>query len=583
MQHPSPSGNVPDDLADYRHRLRHSTSHVMAGVVISLFPDAKLGIGPPTEDGFYYDFLVSRPFTPEDLETIDARMREDTASSLPFLRRELTRDDAKEQFGDQPFKLEIIDGIPAEESISTYRHGQFEDLCEGPHVESTGAIPAFKLLSIAGAYWRGDEHRPMLQRIYGTAFESQEALDDYLQRLEEAQRRDHRKLGTELKLFLFDPIAPASPFFLPKGAIIYNLLTGYVRDMYTRYGYQEVITPEVFSTELWKRSGHYDNYKENMFFIHMDEREYAVKPMNCPAAALIYAYQLHSYRDLPLRYADFGRLHRYERSGVTHGLTRVRTFSQDDTHIFCTAEQIRDEVWSLIRMYTEAYTLFGFDDVRIALSLRPDKRVGSDDVWDRAEVALEAVLQEAKLTYEPKPGEGAFYGPKIDFFVSDALGREWQLGTIQLDFSLPERFDLEYVAEDGSRQRPVVIHKAMLGSIERFLGVLIEHYGGAFPAWLAPVQATVIPIADRHLEYATHVQQQLSSNGLRVEIDARSERMNAKVRDAQLQKVPYMLIVGDKEVEQGAVAVRLRSGDSPGPMPLQQALDLITAAVASQS
>ncbi|MCH7706391.1 MAG: threonine--tRNA ligase, partial [Chloroflexi bacterium] len=368
-----------------------------------------------------------------------------------------------------------------------------------------------------------------------------------------------------------------------KGATICNLLTGYVRDLYKQYGYQEVITPEVFSTELWKRSGHYDNYKENMFFIHMDDREYAVKPMNCPAAAIIYASQLHSYRDLPLRYADFGRLHRYERSGVTHGLTRVRTFSQDDTHIFCTAEQIRDEVWSLIRMYTEAYTLFGFDDVRIALSLRPDKRVGSDEVWDKAEVALEAVLQEAKLTYEPKPGEGAFYGPKIDFFVSDALGREWQLGTIQLDFSLSERFDLEYVAGDGSRQRPVVIHKAMLGSIERFLGLLIEHYGGAFPVWLAPVQATVIPIADRHLEYATQVQQQLGSRGLRVEVDARSERMNAKVRDAQLQKVPYMLIVGDKEVEQGAVAVRLRSGENPGPMPLEQALDLIVAAVESRS
>ena len=583
MQRPSTSRNVPDDLAEYRHRLRHSTSHVMAGVVISLFPEAKLGIGPPTEDGFYYDFLVSRPFTPEDMETIDARMREDTARSLSFQRRELSRDDAKEQFADQPFKLEIIDDIPAEEPISTYRHGQFEDLCEGPHVESTSAIPAFKLLSIAGAYWRGDEHRPMLQRIYGTAFESQEALDDYLQRREEAQRRDHRKLGTELKLFFFDPIAPASPFFLPKGATIYNLLTGYVRDLYKQYGYQEVITPEVFSTELWKRSGHYDNYKENMFFIHMDDREYAVKPMNCPAAAIIYASQLHSYRDLPLRYADFGRLHRYERSGVTHGLTRVRTFSQDDTHIFCTAEQIRDEVWSLIRMYTEAYTLFGFDDVRIALSLRPDKRVGSDEVWDKAEVALEAVLQEAKLTYEPKPGEGAFYGPKIDFFVSDALGREWQLGTIQLDFSLSERFDLEYVAGDGSRQRPVVIHKAMLGSIERFLGLLIEHYGGAFPVWLAPVQATVIPIADRHLEYATQVQQQLGSRGLRVEVDARSERMNAKVRDAQLQKVPYMLIVGDKEVEQGAVAVRLRSGENPGPMPLEQALDLIVAAVESRS
>lgn len=551
----------------------------MAGAVVALFPNAKLGIGPPTEDGFYYDFLVDRPFTPEDLETIDARMRQDLAKELRFEFRELSSEDSKKRFAGQQFKLEIIDEVAADEPITTYRHGEFEDLCRGPHVESTGAIPAFKLLSIAGAYWRGDEKLPMLQRIYGTAFESQDALDDYLQRLEEAQRRDHRKLGTELGLFLFDPIAPASPFFLPKGATVYNLLVDYVRNLYKRYGYQEVITPQVFSTELWKRSGHYDAYRENMFFVQIDDREYGIKPMNCPAHALMYAAQLHSYRDLPLRYADFGRLHRYERSGVTHGLTRVRTFSQDDAHIFCTPEQITEETRGFIGMLTEAYKQFQFDDLRIALSLRPEKRIGSDEIWDRAEAALEAVLNENETPYQAKPGEGAFYGPKIDFFVPDALGREWQLGTIQLDFSLPERFDLEYVAEDGSRRRPVVLHRAMVGTFERFMGVLIEHHAGAFPVWLAPVQAMVIPITDRHLEYARQVEARLASRGLRVETDARNERMNAKVRQAQLQKIPYMLIVGDREAEQEAVAVRLRSGDDRGALPLDQAEAMILGAV----
>ncbi len=582
MQHASSFRNPSDELLAHRHRLRHSAAHVMAGVVTSLFPHAKLGIGPPTEDGFYYDFLVDRPFTPEDLEAIDARMREDLAKNLPFELVELSPEDSKKRFADQQFKLEIIEEVPADEPITTYRHGEFEDLCRGPHVESTGAIPAFKLLSVAGAYWRGDERRPMLQRIYGTAFESQDALDDYLQRLEEAQRRDHRKLGTELGLFLFDPIAPASPFFLPKGATVYNLLVNYVRELYQRYGYQEVITPQVFSTELWKRSGHYDTYRENMLFVQIDDREYGIKPMNCPAHALMYAAQLHSYRDLPLRYADFGRLHRYERSGVTHGLTRVRTFSQDDAHIFCTPEQIAEETKGFIQMLTEAYELFHFEDLRIALSLRPEKRIGSDEMWDRAEAALESVLRDSQSTYQSKPGEGAFYGPKIDFFVPDALGREWQLGTIQLDFSLPERFDLEYVAEDGSRRRPVVLHRAMVGSIERFLGILIEHYAGAFPAWLAPVQAVVIPITDRHLAYASQVQNRLASKGLRVETDARNERMNAKVRQAQLQKVPYMLIVGDREVEQGAVAMRLRSGHDHGAMSLDQAEAMILAAVESR-
>ncbi|MBI4297443.1 MAG: threonine--tRNA ligase [Chloroflexi bacterium] len=550
------------DLSSLRERMRHSASHVMAEAVLSLFPEAKLGIGPPTEDGFYYDFDLPRPLTPEDLENIEKRMQGTVAQDLPFVRREIDRETVRELFSRQPFKLELIDGIPVGEGLSTYTHGSFTDLCEGPHVESTGKIKAVKLLSVAGSYWRGDERRPMLQRIYGTAYESQEALAEHLKRLEEAARRDHRKLGRELELFMFDPIAPASPFFLPKGAVVYNLLVAYVRSLYQRYGYQEVITPQIFSTELWKRSGHYDNYRDNMFFTAVEDREYGVKPMNCPGHALMYASKLRSYRDLPVRYADFGRLHRFERSGVTHGLTRVRTFSQDDAHIFCAPEQIYQEVERFIQMVLESYRLFRFLEVRVALSLRPERRVGSDDMWSRAEEALEEVLHAMEMPFERKPGEGAFYGPKIDFFVPDALGREWQLGTVQLDFSMPERFDLEYVAEDGAKRRPVMIHRAMLGTIERFLGVLIEHYGGVFPFWLAPVQGVVVPIADRHGEYAKALQQRLAGKGYRVEVDLRSERMNLKIREAQIQKVPYMLIVGDEESSHGTVTVRLLSGEN---------------------
>ncbi len=564
----SAGAEVSQEVLDLRYRIRHSASHIMADAVLQLFPEAKFAIGPPTDDGFYYDFDVARPFTPEDLADIEARMRERIATDVPFLRTEITREDAKAAFQDQPFKQEIIDGIPSGEAISTYAHGPFRDLCEGPHVEHSRQVAAFKLLSVAGAYWRGDEHQPMLQRIYGTAWESQESLDAYLTMLEEAERRDHRRLGRELDLFLFDPIAPASPFFLPKGAVVYGQLLNYVRGLYQRYGYQEVITPEIYSTDLWKRSGHYDNYLENMFIIQSGEREYGVKPMNCPAHALMYSAQLHSYRDLPLRLADFGRLHRYELSGVTHGLTRVRTFSQDDAHIFCTPEQVLSEVQAFITMLMESYRTFGFEEPKVMMSLRPEKRVGTEEMWDRAEAALEDVLHQSGLDYEPKPGEGAFYGPKIDFFVPDAIGREWQLGTVQLDFSLPERFDLEYIAEDGSQQRPVVLHRAMLGSIDRFLGVLIEHYGGAFPLWLAPVQAVVIPIADRHLPYAESVAARLKAEGLRAEVNAKSERMNAKIRQAQLQKIPYMLVVGDREGEANAAAVRLRDGSDLGPVPL---------------
>ncbi len=564
----SAGAEVSQEVLDLRYRIRHSASHIMADAVLQLFPEAKFAIGPPTDDGFYYDFDVARPFTPEDLADIEARMRERIATDVPFLRTEISREDAKFAFQDQPFKQEIIDGIPVGEAISTYAHGPFRDLCEGPHVEHSRQVAAFKLLSVAGAYWRGDEHQPMLQRIYGTAWESQEALDAYLTMLEEAERRDHRRLGRELDLFLFDPIAPASPFFLPKGTVVYGQLLNYVRGLYQRYGYQEVITPEIYSTDLWKRSGHYDNYLENMFIIQSGEREYGVKPMNCPAHALMYSAQLHSYRDLPLRLADFGRLHRYELSGVTHGLTRVRTFSQDDAHIFCTPEQILPEVQAFITMLMESYRTFGFEEPKVMMSLRPEKRVGTEEMWDRAEAALEDVLHQSGLDYERKPGEGAFYGPKIDFFVPDAIGREWQLGTVQLDFSLPERFDLEYIAEDGSQQRPVVLHRAMLGSVDRFLGVLIEHYGGAFPLWLAPVQAVVIPIADRHLPYAESVASRLKAEGLRAEVNAKSERMNAKIRQAQLQKIPYMLVVGDREDEANAAAVRLRDGSDLGPLPL---------------
>jgi threonyl-tRNA synthetase len=510
-------------------------------------------------------------------------MRSSIEAGLAFSGREVSREEAKDIEKDQPFKLEIIDELSETETVTFYRHGSFEDLCRGGHTDSTAEIVAFKLLSVAGAYWRGDETRPMLQRIYGTAFESQDDLDAHLIRLEEAQKRDHRRLGLELDLFLMDPIAPASPFFLPKGTVVYQSLVRYVQDLYQRSGYQEVITPQIFDTELWKRSGHYDNYKDNMYFIRHEDREYGLKPMNCPAHALIYSSRLRSYRDLPIRFADFGRLHRYERSGVTHGLTRVRTFSQDDAHIFCTPDQVAGEVRTLINMYQQTYSLFKFKEVRIALSLRPEKRVGSDEIWDTAETALRRVLEEADLPFESVTGEGAFYGPKIDFFVPDALSREWQLGTIQLDFSLPERFDLEYVSDDGLRQRPVVLHKAMIGSLERFMGILIEHFAGAFPVWLAPVQAVIIPIADRHAEYAEHIRRQLSDGGLRVEVNDRNERMNSKIREAQLQKVPYMLIVGDREEEDKTVSVRLRSNEDMGSLAVGQAVEIIREAVSNNS
>ena len=555
-------------VEDLRRRIRHSASHIMADAVLSFFPEAKLTLGPPTDTGFYYDIDLPRPLTPEDLERIEAKMREIIRSNASFVEKEISRDEAKRLYRDNPYKLEIIEQIPESERITTYSHGDFTDLCEGPHVRKTRDVGAIKLLNVAGAYWRGDEKRPMLQRIYGTAFESQEALDGHLAMLEEAGRRDHRKLGRELDLFIFDNSAPAMPFFLPKGAIIYGALTEYIREIYKKHGYQEVVTPQVLSTDIWKRSGHYDHYIENMYLMEKDERELGLKAMNCPVHAIMYGARIHSYREMPVRYADFGRLHRYERSGVTHGLTRVRSFAQDDAHIFCRPDQINSEITAFMAQFFEMYQMFGFGDVQLRLSLRPDNRIGSEELWDRAEGALAEALKINNLEYAAVPGEGAFYGPKVDFLVSDALGREWQLGTLQLDFNLADRFDLEYIADDGSHSRPVVIHRAWMGSIERFMGILIEHTGGAFPVWLAPVQAMVIPIADRHVPYAEKVAARLGSIGLRADVDARSERMNLKVRDAQMQKVPYMLVVGDREEAEDKVAVRLRTGENLGAQPV---------------
>ena len=564
------------------YRQRHSAAHIMAEAVLEMFPEAKYAIGPPIENGFYYDFDLPRPLTPEDLDAIDAKMRSSIKADKPFVKSEQPKDEARAFFAHQPYKLELIDGI-ADDKVGICRHGNFTDLCGYPHVESTSKVGAFKLTSVAGAYWRGDEHRPMLQRIYGVMFPTEAELADHLSKLEEAERRDHRRLGRELDLFFVDPIAPGSPFFLPKGALVYNQAIAFMRELYDRYGYQEVITPQIYSTDLWKRSGHYDNYIENMYLIYADEREFGVKPMNCPGHCLIFGAQVHSYRELPLRYADFGRLHRYERSGTLHGLTRVRSFSQDDAHIYARFEQIGSEISSLVEMMRETYAAFHLGAPRFTLSLRPEKRIGNDEVWDQAEDALRQALQESGLAFEEVPGEGAFYGPKIDLFMDDVLGREWQISTFQLDFNMPERFDLEYAAEDGTLQRPVMIHRAILGSLERFMGILIEHSGGAFPTWLAPVQATLIPIADRHIDYCEQIAGRLRAAGLRVEVDARSERMQAKIREAQLHKVPYMLIAGDRDIEAGAVSVRTRAGDDLGALKIEQVIETLRDEVASKT
>ncbi len=564
---------------------RHSTAHLTAQAVKRLFPEVQIGIGPPIENGYYYDFLPERPFTPEDLEKIEAEMRRIVAEDLPIERSEMTVDEAVAIFEGQsdPLKVQIARELPEDERVSCYRQGEFIDLCRGPHVASTGRLGVFKLTHAAGAYWKGDEKNPMLQRIYGASFLTQKALDEYLQRLEDAKARDHRKLGRELGLVTFHPLAPASPFFLPKGAALYNGLLAYLREEYSRRGYDEVITPQIFDADLFRISGHYDNYRDNMYFTEIDEREFGVKPMNCPGHHLLFKESHWSYRDLPVRFADFGRLHRYERSGVTAGLTRVRTFSQDDAHIYVAEDQVASEINAFVLFLDSVYSTFGFDEVDISIGLRPPNRMGSDENWDRAEEALESALKVTGRPYALTPGDGNFYGPKIDFRVKDAIGRPWQLGTIQYDSAQPESFDLTYIGEDGKPHRPVVLHRAILGSVERFLGILIEHTAGNFPFWLAPVQAVVLPVSDRFADAARATERQLADAGLRVEIDERNEKLGARIRKAELGKVPAMLVIGEKEASSGAVAVRLRHGGDAGTMSVEEFLGAARRAIAAKS
>lgn len=560
------SQQLPEELQEPEihseiETLRHSCAHIMAHAIQRLWPQARFGIGPTIENGFYYDVDLNIKLTPEDLSKIEAEMNNVIKEGKEFVRKEHSIQEAADLFRKlgQTYKIEIIETLQqttGASSVSTYQEGDFIDLCRGPHIKSAAQIKAFKLLSIAGAYWRGSEKNPQLQRIYGTAFQTQAELQEHLQMLEEAKKRDHRKLGKDLDLFSFHPEAPASPFFHPKGTVIYNRLVQLMRDLYGPYEYDEIITPQIMDVALWKKSGHYDNYRENMFFSEIDEREFAVKPMNCPASTFVYASHKRSYRDLPLRLADFGRIHRYEKSGVTAGLTRVRSFCQDDAHIFCTPDQIEREIKKVAEMIIKTYGLFGFTDIKIFLSTRPEKRVGADELWSKAETALKAVLDSIGHPYQINPGDGAFYGPKIDFQVKDALKRLHQLGTIQLDFNMPDRFDLTYVGNDNSYNRPVMVHRAVLGSIERFMGILIEHTAGAFPFWLAPEQVRVIPIKDSHLAYCQNFQDLLRNLGYRVTIDERNESMGLKTREAQTAKIPYSLVAGDREIQAGQFAVR---------------------------
>ncbi|CAN5676077.1 threonine--tRNA ligase [soil metagenome] len=568
-------------------RMRHSAAHVMAEAVREIFPDAQFAVGPAIEDGFYYDFGLPRSLTPDDLEEIENRMRAHIAAAEVFEREEISRKQALETFGDQEYKLELIRDLPEDEVISIYKNGDFLDLCRGPHVEDTSKIGPVQLLNVAGAYWRGDENRPMLQRIYGTAWRSQEELEAYLERRAEARNRDHRKLGRELGLFtLSEDIGAGIPIFFPKGEMVRYLMEKYVRDAQTRHGYQHVWTAHLVNEDLFRRSGHLEHYSDVMFPPIVDEdTRYRLKPMNCPSHMTLFNQELHSYRELPLRWAEFATLYRYEKSGELTGLTRVRSLTQDDCHIFCTPEQIGEEFGKALDLITEILDTYGFQDYRIQLSLRDDdgKFVADDEKWTAAEQALREAMDAKGVKYEPATGEAAFYGPKADFMARDVLGREWQLSTIQVDFIQPERLGCKYIGEDGQAHTPVVIHRAVTGSTERFLGVLIEHFAGAFPVWLAPVQAVVIPIADRHVPYARQVEDQIKAAGLRVEVDDRNERMQHKIREAQLQKVPYMLIVGNREADAGAASVRLRTEEDLGSMPVDEFITMASAVSESKS
>ncbi|MEG0480736.1 MAG: threonine--tRNA ligase [Clostridium sp.] len=539
--------------------LRHTSAHILAQAVKRLYPEVKLAIGPSIDNGFYYDFDAPFAITPEILEKIESEMKKIVKEDLSLERFEMSRNEAIQLFKSQgeDYKVELIQDLPEDEIISFYKQGEFTDLCAGPHVESTGKGKAIKLLSIAGAYWRGDEKNKMLQRVYGTSFLKKSELDDYLNMLEEAKKRDHRKIGRELDLFSMNEVGPGFPFFHPKGMVIRNELENYWRKIHTKSGYKEIKTPIILSESLWHTSGHWDHYKENMYFTKIDGEDYAVKPMNCPGGALTYKNGMHSYRDLPLRMGELGLVHRHEISGALHGLMRVRTFTQDDAHIFMTRSQIKDEVLGVIKLIDTVYKTFGFE-YHVELSTRPESSIGSDEDWDAATDGLREALEAAGLSYKLNEGDGAFYGPKIDFHLRDCIGRTWQCGTIQLDFQLPERFDLTYIGEDGERHRPVMVHRVVFGSIERFIGILIEHFAGAFPTWLAPVQVKILPVTDRANEYAKKLEDMMLEEDIRVEIDTRNEKIGYKIREAQLQKVPYMIILGDKEVESGNISVRSR-------------------------
>ncbi len=571
--------------ADGLEVIRHSTAHLLAYAVKELFPDAQVTIGPVIEHGFFYDFSYKRPFTPEDLVAMEKKMAELVAKDEPVVRRVLPRDEAVAYFKSlgEHYKAEIIESIPSNEDVSLYREGKFEDLCRGPHVPSTGKLKHFKLMKLAGAYWRGDHKNEMLQRVYGTAWATKDELQQHLTMLEEAEKRDHRKLGKELDLFHIDDHAPGLVFWHPKGWTLWQGVEQYMRQVYRDNGYQEVKGPQIIDKGLWEKTGHWDKYRENMFITESEKREYALKPMNCPGHILIFKQGIKSYRDLPLRYGEFGNCHRNEPSGGLHGIMRVRGFTQDDGHIFCTEDQILKECVDYTALLQKVYADFGFKNIIYKVATRPEQRIGSDEIWDKAEAALIESLNASGCVYEISPGEGAFYGPKIEYTLKDAIGRQWQCGTIQVDFSMPERLDAEYVGEDGARHRPVMLHRAIVGSLERFIGILIEESAGALPAWLAPVQVAVLNITDAQAEYARSVAKTLQNQGLRVDLDLRNEKITYKIREHSMQKLPYLLVVGDKEMAAGAVAVRARGGQDLGAMSLDAFVQKILGDIANKS
>ena len=576
LEHDAAVEFVTPDTPEGLHAIRHTAAHVMAQAIQHLFPDVKFAIGPAIANGFYYDLDSEHTFTPEDLQAIEKEMAKIVKQNIPLQRAELPRSEALAMIAakDEKYKVELINDLPEDAIISTYTQGDFTDLCAGPHCPSTGRVKAFKLQSIAGAYWRGNEKNKMLQRIYGTAFPSKEELDAYLHMLEEAAKRDHRKLGKELDLFAIMDEGPGFPFFLPNGMVIRNELINYWRQVHRRYGYEEIKTPMILSRKLWETSGHWDHYKENMYFTQIDEQDYAIKPMNCPGGMLVYKLHPHSYKELPIRAGELGLVHRHELSGALHGLFRVRCFTQDDAHIFMMPSQIRSEIKNVISLFDEVYATFGLK-YHAELSTRPENSMGDDATWELATQGLRDALEDCGLDYVVNEGDGAFYGPKIDFHLTDSIGRTWQCGTIQLDMQLPERFELTYTGEDGLKHRPVMIHRVVYGSIERFIGILIENYAGAFPAWLAPCQVRILPITDKHVEYAKKLADKMFDLGLRVHLDDRNEKLGYKIREAQVQKVPYTLVVGDKEMEEGTVNVRRRGEGDIGAMPQDEFISML--------